>query len=65
MKSRLFYPEFSNWLSVRFPFLVMLVSGGHSLIALAKDIDDFMLLGKSLDISPGDCLDKVSYDFPK
>ncbi len=43
----------------------MLVSGGHSLIALAKDIDDFLLLGKSLDISPGDCLDKVSLDVPK
>lgn len=45
---------------VVFPFLVLLVSGGHSLLALAKGIDDFLLLGQSLDEAPGETLDKVS-----
>ncbi|MBN3314512.1 OSGP2 protein, partial [Atractosteus spatula] len=45
--------------SVQFPFLVLLVSGGHCLLAVAKGIDDFLLLGQSLDEAPGDTLDKV------
>ncbi|KAJ8367640.1 hypothetical protein AAFF_G00314270 [Aldrovandia affinis] len=46
--------------SVPFPFLVLLVSGGHCLLAVARDIDDFLLLGQTLDEAPGDTLDKVA-----
>lgn len=46
--------------SLTLPFLALLVSGGHSLLALARDIDEFLVLGISLDMSPGDCLDKVA-----
>ncbi|XP_028847607.1 tRNA N6-adenosine threonylcarbamoyltransferase, mitochondrial [Denticeps clupeoides] len=45
---------------VEFPFLVLLVSGGHALLALARGIDDFLLLGQTLDEAPGDSLDKVA-----
>ncbi|XP_061091097.1 tRNA N6-adenosine threonylcarbamoyltransferase, mitochondrial isoform X2 [Conger conger] len=45
---------------VPFPFLVLLISGGHCLLAVARDIDDFLLLGKALDEAPGDTLDKVA-----
>ncbi|XP_072541104.1 tRNA N6-adenosine threonylcarbamoyltransferase, mitochondrial [Salminus brasiliensis] len=45
---------------VEFPFLVLLVSGGHSLLVLAKGIDDFLILGQTLDEAPGDTLDKVA-----
>ncbi|XP_062862491.1 tRNA N6-adenosine threonylcarbamoyltransferase, mitochondrial [Trichomycterus rosablanca] len=45
---------------VDFPFLVLLVSGGHSLLALARGIDDFLLLGQTLDEAPGDTMDKVA-----
>ncbi|KAF5903382.1 putative tRNA N6-adenosine threonylcarbamoyltransferase, mitochondrial, partial [Clarias magur] len=45
---------------VDFPFLVLLVSGGHSLLALARGIDEFLLLGQTLDEAPGDTLDKVA-----
>nr|XP_020027994.1 probable tRNA N6-adenosine threonylcarbamoyltransferase, mitochondrial [Castor canadensis] len=45
---------------VEFPFLVLLISGGHCLLALARGVSDFLLLGKSLDIAPGDMLDKVA-----
>ncbi|XP_026768279.3 tRNA N6-adenosine threonylcarbamoyltransferase, mitochondrial [Pangasianodon hypophthalmus] len=45
---------------VEFPFLVLLVSGGHSLLALARGIDEFLLLGQTLDEAPGDTLDKVA-----
>ncbi|XP_037542202.1 probable tRNA N6-adenosine threonylcarbamoyltransferase, mitochondrial [Nematolebias whitei] len=45
---------------ISFPFLVLLVSGGHSLLAVARGVDDFLLLGRTLDDSPGDLLDKVA-----
>ncbi|XP_053454349.1 tRNA N6-adenosine threonylcarbamoyltransferase, mitochondrial isoform X4 [Nycticebus coucang] len=45
---------------VEFPFLVLLISGGHCLLALAQGVSDFLLLGKSLDMAPGDMLDKVA-----
>lgn len=45
---------------VPFPFLVLLVSGGHSLLAVARGVDDFLLLGHTLDEAPGDTLDKIA-----
>ncbi|KAM8934166.1 tRNA N6-adenosine threonylcarbamoyltransferase, mitochondrial [Pelodytes ibericus] len=45
---------------VEFPFLVLLISGGHCLLAVAKNVSDFLLLGQSLDEAPGDTLDKVA-----
>lgn len=45
---------------VSFPFLVLLVSGGHALLATARGVDDFLLLGHTLDEAPGDTLDKVA-----
>ncbi|XP_076011871.1 tRNA N6-adenosine threonylcarbamoyltransferase, mitochondrial isoform X2 [Genypterus blacodes] len=45
---------------VAFPFLVLLISGGHSLLAVARGVDDFLLLGQTLDEAPGDTLDKVA-----
>ncbi|XP_030614935.1 tRNA N6-adenosine threonylcarbamoyltransferase, mitochondrial isoform X2 [Archocentrus centrarchus] len=45
---------------ISFPFLVLLVSGGHALLAVARGVDDFLLLGHTLDEAPGDTLDKVA-----
>ncbi|KFQ16447.1 hypothetical protein N330_07259, partial [Leptosomus discolor] len=45
---------------VEFPFLVLLLSGGHCLLAVARGVSDFLLLGQSIDIAPGDMLDKVA-----
>ncbi|XP_035824534.1 probable tRNA N6-adenosine threonylcarbamoyltransferase, mitochondrial isoform X2 [Aplysia californica] len=45
---------------VDFPFLVLLASGGHCLLAIARGIDDFLLLGTSLDVAPGDAYDKTA-----
>ncbi|XP_027492584.1 probable tRNA N6-adenosine threonylcarbamoyltransferase, mitochondrial isoform X1 [Corapipo altera] len=43
-----------------FPFLVLLVSGGHCILAVAQGVSDFLLLGQSIDVAPGDMLDKVA-----
>ena len=46
---------------VEFPYMVLLISGGHCLLAIARDIDDFLVIGKGLDDAPGDAFDKVCY----
>ncbi|XP_010281068.1 PREDICTED: probable tRNA N6-adenosine threonylcarbamoyltransferase, mitochondrial [Phaethon lepturus] len=45
---------------VDFPFLVLLLSGGHCILAVAQGVSDFLLLGQTIDIAPGDMLDKVA-----
>ncbi|XP_021934054.1 probable tRNA N6-adenosine threonylcarbamoyltransferase, mitochondrial [Zootermopsis nevadensis] len=45
---------------VDFPFLVLLISGGHCLLAVAQAVDRFLLLGQSLDDAPGEAFDKVA-----
>lgn len=45
--------------SLEFPFLVLLISGGHCLVAVAKNVKDFLLLGQSMDDAPGEAFDKV------
>lgn len=45
--------------NLEFPFLVLLLSGGHCLLAVAKKVNEFFLLGQSIDDAPGEALDKV------
>lgn len=47
--------------NVDFPFLVLLISGGHCLLALAKSIDEFVILGQTIDDAPGEAFDKVLF----
>lgn len=46
--------------SLEFPFLVLLISGGHCLLAVAEKVDRFLLLGESIDDAPGETFDKVT-----
>jgi Metal-dependent proteases with possible chaperone activity len=46
-------------MQVEFPFLVLLISGGHCLLAVVQSVDNFLLLGQSLDDAPGEAFDKV------
>ncbi|XP_011496090.1 PREDICTED: probable tRNA N6-adenosine threonylcarbamoyltransferase, mitochondrial [Ceratosolen solmsi marchali] len=45
---------------VNFPFLVLLMSGGHCSIVLAQSVNQFKLLGETIDATPGQCFDKVA-----
>lgn len=45
---------------VEFPYLCLLVSGGHSLLAFVKNVTDFYLLGETLDDAPGEAFDKTA-----
>lgn len=43
-----------------FPFLCMVVSGGHTEIVLVRGVDDFTLLGSTQDDAAGEAFDKVA-----
>ena len=45
---------------VSFPFLALLVSGGHCQLVLARAVGDYVLLGTTLDDSVGEAYDKVA-----
>ena len=44
----------------QYPFLGLLVSGGHSFICRADDFDDITVLGATIDDAVGEAFDKVS-----
>ncbi|KAJ2397901.1 Mitochondrial tRNAs modification protein [Coemansia sp. RSA 2559] len=45
---------------VRFPYLCVLVSGGHTLTLVANAVNDYSLLGSTRDDSVGEAFDKVA-----
>ncbi len=53
---------------ISYPFLALLVSGGHSLYFLVKDVGDFEVLGTTIDDAAGEALDKggklLGLDYP-
>jgi N6-L-threonylcarbamoyladenine synthase len=44
----------------QFPFVALLVSGGHTLLAYVKGIGQYELLGQSLDDAAGEAFDKTA-----
>lgn len=46
--------------SLEFPYLLLLASGGHCQICIVHDIDNFEVIGKTLDDSVGESFDKVA-----
>ena len=43
---------------LQFPYLLLLVSGGHSQILLAEGVGQYKLLGSTIDDAAGECFDK-------
>jgi len=46
--------------NTEFPFLLLLASGGHTQILLARGVGDYEIIGQTLDDSAGECYDKVA-----
>ena len=51
---------FLGWEKLDFPFLTLLVSGGHSLIIDVRGLNDYEILGQSRDDAVGEAFDKVA-----
>lgn len=45
---------------ITYPFLVLLVSGGHTQLLLAREFGQYQLLGESLDDAVGEAFDKTA-----
>jgi N6-L-threonylcarbamoyladenine synthase len=43
-----------------FPFIALVVSGGHTLLALAEQLGRYRILGETQDDAAGECFDKVA-----
>ena len=43
-----------------FPFLSLLISGGHTLLVHSRDLTDHAILATTTDIAIGDCIDKIA-----
>jgi len=54
------YAVFMNGESATFPFIGLVVSGGHTSLFLVKDVDQYRLLGQTLDDAAGEAFDKVA-----
>ena len=46
--------------STAFPYLMLLVSGGHCQFLLVKGVDDFTRIGGTIDDAPGEAFDKIA-----
>jgi len=51
-------PRLTN--EAAFPYLMLLVSGGHCQFLLVKDTDDYTRLGGTIDDAPGEAFDKTA-----
>ncbi|MEK7135069.1 MAG: tRNA (adenosine(37)-N6)-threonylcarbamoyltransferase complex transferase subunit TsaD [Patescibacteria group bacterium] len=54
---------FSNWLTnkrVKFPALILVVSGGHTELVLMKDYGKYKIIGQTLDDAAGEAFDKTA-----
>lgn len=47
-----------------FPFLSVLISGGHTLIVLVEGFDQYTVISKSLDDNIGETYDKIAREIP-
>ncbi len=57
---------YSNWINgeraseIRFPALILIVSGGHTELVLMKDYGKYKIIGQTLDDAAGECFDKTA-----
>uniref|UniRef100_A0A0A1X1F6 N(6)-L-threonylcarbamoyladenine synthase n=1 Tax=Zeugodacus cucurbitae TaxID=28588 RepID=A0A0A1X1F6_ZEUCU len=46
--------------NIPFPFLCLLISGGHAQLVFVRSATQFLLLGETLDDAPGEAFDKIA-----
>lgn len=60
MEAHLLVPFLSHTSGLTFPFLCLLVSGGHTMIVQANSLGNYQVLGQSRDDAVGEAFDKVA-----
>ncbi len=66
LEGHLYSPFLSDGSSLRFPFVGLIVSGGHTLLVHAVDFDRYIRVGATIDDAAGEAFDKVArlFGFP-
>ncbi len=54
------FSVYINHPQIEFPFISLVVSGGHTLLVLVKAMDQYDVLGRTLDDAAGEAFDKVA-----
>ncbi|KAL9653874.1 hypothetical protein ABK040_012934 [Willaertia magna] len=60
LEGHLLMPLMNQSSTIDFPYLVLLVSGGHCLIAFAESLGNYEIIGTTQDDSIGECYDKTA-----
>ncbi|PVU93710.1 hypothetical protein BB559_003193 [Furculomyces boomerangus] len=60
MEAHALMARMGNEENLKFPFLCLLVSGGHTLLLVAKNVNEYTTLGTTVDDSIGEAYDKIS-----
>jgi N6-L-threonylcarbamoyladenine synthase len=60
LEGHLFSPFLAEGIEVEFPFLGLVVSGGHTLLVEARDWNHYRKLGSTVDDAAGEAFDKVA-----
>lgn len=60
MEGHLLAPLLANDNPPAFPFVCLLVSGGHTMLVYAKGLGQYEVLGESIDDAAGECFDKTA-----
>ncbi|WP_028973975.1 tRNA (adenosine(37)-N6)-threonylcarbamoyltransferase complex transferase subunit TsaD [Spirochaeta cellobiosiphila] len=58
IRAHLYAPQLES--EIAYPYLGLLVSGGHTMIAKVTSFDDFQVLGTTIDDACGEAFDKVA-----
>lgn len=60
MEGHLLAPMIENDKGLNFPFVCLLVSGGHTMLVRADGVGCYKILGESIDDAVGECFDKTA-----
>ncbi len=60
MEGHLLAPMLDKDQTIAFPFVALLVSGGHTMLVEVKAIGDYRIMGESLDDAVGEAFDKTA-----
>jgi len=60
MEGHLLAPMLDKNQTIEFPFIALLVSGGHTMLVEVKAIGDYTIMGESLDDAVGEAFDKTA-----
>lgn len=60
MEGHLLAPLIANEKNLDFPFVALLVSGGHTMLVAVEGVGQYQILGESIDDAAGECFDKAA-----